>query len=518
MNKHKVKKKHNPPILSPQKTTRGLDHQNHQTGGSIGWLILILIAITVVSGVVFVPKTQMFSSKKDALSIDEYEVSQVSFEIVIPTSGVLEADEKVEVRNQVDDRTTIKWLIDEGSFVKKDDLLLELASDDIENRITEYEYKVKTQNHEVEVAIGDVDLQGSENDSAAQAAQVKLRMAVLEMDKWRNGDDKIKMNELNLAIETAKRNKIRYTEEHTKSVELKKNGFISQSELDEDYIKMIEANAALIKANLNMDTYVDYTRTKEISSRENNLQQAEDELDRILKTNTTRLTQKENNVEHKREVLRESEEQLAKRKTQLENCSVKAPIDGLVIYGTTGGMRWWRSEDVLQIGQDVYPNQLFFTLPDTSKLIALVKVHESQAGLLEIGMPTTVRVDAQPDLALEGTVQKVGVMAEQSFGTQVREYSVEILIEGENQWELKPAMRCKASIFLGKMENVIGVPLQAVFTSKRQHHVWLRDGSKYRKQSVKVGRASETIIEIKEGLKTGQTVLLREPLPGEKES
>jgi hypothetical protein len=76
---------------------------------------------------------------------------------------------------------------------------------------------------------------------------------------------------------------------------------------------------------------------------------------------------------------------------------------------------------------------------------------------------------------------------------------------------LKPAMRCKAEILLGRVEDALNVPVQAIFRQGPVAFVYVQDGSGFAQRQVELGRASELNIEIKKGIEIGDKVLLREP-------
>ena len=48
--------------------------------------------------------------------------------------------------------------------------------------------------------------------------------------------------------------------------------------------------------------------------------------------------------------------------------------------GRVDNGRRWDSEEPLQIGRNVYPNEELIILPDTSEMVAVVKIHESLGG------------------------------------------------------------------------------------------------------------------------------------------
>ncbi|MHC4381427.1 MAG: hypothetical protein ACYS0J_01050, partial [Planctomycetota bacterium] len=66
---------------------------------------------------------------------DEHAVRRGSFEVSVPASGELAAKEQIEIRNKLDYRAVITQVIDEGEIVKTGDVLVEFASDEIEEKI-----------------------------------------------------------------------------------------------------------------------------------------------------------------------------------------------------------------------------------------------------------------------------------------------------------------------------------------------------------------------------------------------
>ena len=80
---------------------------------------------------------------------------------------------------------------------------------------------------------------------------------------------------------------------------------------------------------------------------------------------------------------------------------------------------------------------------------------------------------------------------------------------------LKPSMRCIGEIVLGEVEDVISVPIQAVYREGAQSFVYVPGNGGYVPTPVALGRSSEMVIEITDGLAEGEQVLLRRPKIGE---
>jgi HlyD family secretion protein len=77
---------------------------------------------------------------------------------------------------------------------------------------------------------------------------------------------------------------------------------------------------------------------------------------------------------------------------------------------------------------------------------------------------------------------------------------------------------CASEILIGRVENAIAVPVQAVFTEGDQRFCYVETLAGLEKKPVKIGRASETYVEILSGLEGDERVLLRKAKPGEASS
>jgi len=485
-------------------------------------LLKVLLGLVVIGGMggTAIVYTLTRGPAGDSTPVDDrYRVKVTTFDMAIPATGELEALNSVEIRNQVEGKTVIKWIIDEGSRVEEGDLLVELTSDDIVNRIEEETLSVEASRSELVSAQEAVALQESQNRSTQGKAELTVELAQLELKRWSEGEVATKRKDIEVRLQLAIRNADQRAKDLKNSELLFKQGFISESEKVDDENRLDEAKAELDKAQLAKRIYEEYEYPKDEKAKTSDVDEARVELDRVISANSRTLQQKRADLTNRERQLSIRETRLAKLQNQFTACTIKAPGDGLVVYGSSVGRNPWRRDPPLQIGQEVYSNQLLVILPDIAAMVASVRVHETQSSRVQIGMPATVKIDAVSKLQLKASVRSVGVMAEQTgMGSQVREFTIRLLIEGSNDWDLKPSMRCKADIILGRVENAIAVPIQAVYVERGKSYVWIPSGqSAWTKQNVVTGRNSETMIEIKSGLEEGQLVLLRPPTPGETE-
>lgn len=451
------------------------------------------------------------------LPADRTAAKKLAFDVTTTANGELEARDKIEIRNPLDQQSTITQIIPEGTWAKKGDLLVQLNTDDLQQKIDEESLRLESGNADLVAAENAYNIQINENESKLRQAQLKVALAELALRQWQEGDVRKKRQELTLAIDKAGLELERLAEKFRRSQELLQEGFISKDECDRDEVSYIEAISTYTTANLAMKVYEQYEYTKDEKTKQSDLDEAKSELERTKLNNEIELASKDAKRNNQRASVTIMKNRLEKMTKDRNAATIKAPSDGLVVYSTSlDAMRWGRSDGPLQIGQQVYPNQLLVILPDTSEMVASVRVNESLAGKVKPGQKVSVKVDAVGGAIFSGQVDSIGVMAESGGwrDPNLREYSVRVTMDAKNAG-LKPAMRCEAKITLDTVPEVVTVPVQSVFNDGPVQYVYQPDGGHYIRTPVRVGRRSETLAEITSGLDSGTVVSLREPRGGE---
>jgi len=447
---------------------------------------------------------------------DWYTARPISFDLTITANGELEARDKVEIKSRVHGRPAIIEIVDEGSFVAEGDLLFRLESDQTAKELEQAQLDTERARADKIAAEQELEIQINEAESARKAAEVKLSLAQLDLQKWKKGDVVTRRNELQLALEKARRRVERAKRDYELSQELYDQQFISLNELEDAEIERIEATDALATAKLNIEVYEKYEYLKDKQQFESDVEQAEAELERTINKNESTLARHRSDLESKKQQLSIREKRLQELEEQLESTEVHAPQAGLVVYASSVE-RGWRRNDPISEGRQVRFGETVILLPDTRQMAANLRVHEALIGQIEIGQRVALVIDAMRGRSIEGRVVNKAVTPEDGgwWNPNLREYEVRVDlpqgIEG-----LKPAMRCQGQIFIGRVEDALAVPIQAVHTVGDQRYVYVPAGAgRVKPQPVTIGRASESLVEIEKGLDRGDRVLLRDPKPGE---
>ncbi len=415
---------------------------------------------------------QAASSSRGTAEVFVVEVSD--FDMAIPVSGELAAQKQIEVRNRLESKAVITEIVSEGKSVKKGDVVLRLAEEEIRDKIKDAKDKVNTADSEMIAAEQSLAIKENQRASELEKADLAVDTAQLALLAWENGEVVKKRQELDLGKQTAEIDLARLKDRFQESSKLVQQNFISKDEFEKDRIAMIQAEVKAKQAVLDQEVYEKYTYKQDEAKKKSDVDQAIAERKRTEQRNDAEIVKAKADVESARFKVESARDRLQSFETQLGYCTVVAPSDGLVVYATSTGR--------------IRPEQ-----------------------------GVTVYSDALPNVPVTGRVQSVSVLAASGGWRDPnrRDYTVRVMLDADPALGLKPSMRCKAEILLDRVSNAVSVPIQAIFRQGPIAFVYVSQSGGYAQRQVQLGRASELRVEVLDGLKQGERVLLREPVGDE---
>jgi len=123
---------------------------------------------------------------------------------------------------------------------------------------------------------------------------------------------------------------------------------------------------------------------------------------------------------------------------------------------------------------------------------------------VRVGAPVRITVDAVPNQTFSGEVEYVGMMGKDESG--ITHFSVTIKVAGGP--ELRPGMQATAHIEGGSAEDVLLVPLEAIFEEDGQAKVEVLLSNGITKVvPVDLGLMNDRVAEVKSGLAEGDLVI-----------
>lgn len=177
--------------------------------------------------------------------------------------------------------------------------------------------------------------------------------------------------------------------------------------------------------------------------------------------------------------------------TQLANMTVRAPFSGLV------------SKVAVNPGEVVSPSSQCVELVDVSQVKVAVSVGEDEVNKLKMGQECRVVVAAARAEPFTGRITAISPAADEKSKT----FSVEVTLENP-QGELKPGMYAEVHLVVGRAENALAVPVNAVQTRGEKQVVFVVEGDTAKERAVVTGISDGKLVEIKEGLAEGDQVVV----------
>jgi HlyD family secretion protein len=441
-----------------------------------------------------------------------YEVKRGDFLVSIVEGGTLQAVNEVSIRNEVEGTARIIFIVPEGSYVKKGDLLVELDSSSSQDAINLQQINVEKAQFALVQAEQQLAIQKSTVDSEIKAAELKVEFAKSDLKKFAEGEALQTRRNAQIEI-TNVLEKLKIAEERLQwSERLYKDGFETKGNLDADRLTVSTTKLSLEKAQKALWMVETFDNPKKQRELEAALQATSEDFDRVKLQGDRKLAQCQADVETQKKTLELSQAKLERDKKQLLATKIYAPQDGLVVYGSAEGGGHFSNESMIEEGAVVRNRQELIKLPDVSEYKLKVKIHESHINQVQLGQPAFVVLDSMPDQRFRGEVNKVAPLpdSQSRWGNpDLKVYPTEIVVTDKLP-DVKPGVSARAEVVITNLPNVLTVPIQAVTTRKGKPVVFLA-GAPQEPVPVTVGLYNTKFIEVTSGLKDGDRVMLAPP-------
>ncbi|MFM1768940.1 MAG: hypothetical protein RJA22_1469 [Verrucomicrobiota bacterium] len=137
----------------------------------------------------------------------------------------------------------------------------------------------------------------------------------------------------------------------------------------------------------------------------------------------------------------------------------------------------------------------------------IVNAHVNQADVIRLnpGRELEIQAESVPGVKMKGVVERIAPQAVIKNG--IKGFSARIAIRGIDP-RVRPGMTAILSIPVSSADNVLAVPLAAVFTEGGQRFVFVRKDDAYERRPVTLGVTDYSHAEIVQGLAAGEVVAL----------
>jgi HlyD family secretion protein len=422
-----------------------------------------------------------------------FPVKSGRFEVTVVDRGYVETNHSEDVHSEIEGQSTIMKLLPEGTRVKTGQIVCELDSSALKDKLVNQEIAKRAA------------------ESAYQLAKLSREAAEIAVSEFVQGifkrDQKALMGEIAEAHTVIRKGEARL--ERTRR---------ARQRMTEALAPKGEArSAAEIVAELDIEDHVD--------AAEQNLERAGRSLELaklkqlILETYTKDKTIKRLTVELEQcrahELAKQAAWDLEKSKEaklnrQIEKAIIRAPADGIIVYASIPAGLGGQYQMKIEEGASVRERQKIFSIPDLSDLRINTKVREAWIDRIKRGQRVRIKVDAFPDQALTGEVVSVQPLPDRAspFNPRVKVYTTLVKVQNALQG-LRPGLTAESEIVISELDNVLTVPVEAVITYDLKEHVAVKkaDGG-FEWREVTLGASDGKLVEIKQGITSGESVAL----------
>ncbi len=297
------------------------------------------------------------------------------------------------------------------------------------------------------------------------------------------------------------------------TAKLAQEDFVTETQRRQDEMAVTRSEIALESAILAQELFITYEFPKQAETLLSDYEEALRGLSRTVKKARSQIAQSDAQLKSAEARYSLEKQQRDELVEQIEKCTIVAERTGLVVYGD-GGSRRYSSSEPIRAGATVYRNESIVIIPDMTKMALKVNIHESHIQKVQKGQKASIVIEAFADRELTGEVSKIGMLPDQEnrwMNPDLKLYETTVVIDGSHDW-IKPGMTAKVDILIEELNDVLYVPIQAVFTFEGKRVAYLAQlGREPERCYVETGQFNDAFVEVKNGLNEGDVVLLIQP-------
>jgi multidrug efflux pump subunit AcrA (membrane-fusion protein) len=189
-------------------------------------------------------------------------------------------------------------------------------------------------------------------------------------------------------------------------------------------------------------------------------------------------------------------------------------LASFTIYSDSQGMityaKNWRGDKKI-VGSTISPwDPTIANLPDLTKMESKTYANEVDIRKIKKDLPVKIGFDAFPDIELDGFVSDVANVGENKRGSDIKIFQIQIRLSDTND-NIRPGMTTSNRILTYSKDEVLTIPLEAVFSKDSISFAYVKKGFSIEKKQIELGEANNDLIIVSQGLKEKEIVYLTKP-------
>jgi multidrug efflux pump subunit AcrA (membrane-fusion protein) len=347
----------------------------------------------------------LFSSKRPDLIL--HTVKPEYLHVSVVERGTLEsADNKdivcrVKAGSKGTYASTVKWVIDDGTIVKKGQLLMELDDSSLQDTYRTQSIEVEKAKGEWTTAEEDCIIQVKTNEAAIATAVAALKVGELDLDKFlgiradpaldplgsmagagstlvQRGEFRKNLEDISSQLKLAQSDLEAYRDRASWADRSVRFGYLSPSQAKVEQSKLDSGEDKVSQLQKQKYILQTFMLQRDLTDLRSKVKVAQINLEQAYKTADANLHKTESIRSTKYSIYQQQLDKLHDIEAQIRECRIFAPQAGMVVYFKDSNSRWSNSQEgLIQQGAQVKEGQKMMRIPDLYKMQVNTKVHEA---------------------------------------------------------------------------------------------------------------------------------------------
>jgi RND family efflux transporter MFP subunit len=441
-----------------------------------------------------------------AVSQKRFEVQPIDFDLTIVERGVIRPAKVEPIKSKISsNQAQTVWVYGEGKSVNKGFIVARFDTKPFMDKLQKAQQDLADAEASLLAAEKALELQDEQETSKIEAAKRKLEIAQIKAQDLKEGSGRLKRRKLVQAMEQAERSASMAAAELDDFEALLQKGHVSQRERDKIADQRRTAKDALDMAQAELKNFDRFEWPRLLREAQLIVEAEKTDQERVKRTAELEIQRRQGDVVKFQRAVNAAKRARNLASQDVENCDVRAPIDGTLLYvelPKEGGRR------KLQIGDAIWFGQTFMEIPDTRDMIVEFSVREVDIVKLRLGMKVSIKVDALSKQRFAGALIAIDTLAETDQRNSLSEFRATARFDTLPE-TLHVGMSANVEIPYQQYHSTLAVPLRAItyVDGQAQVSVVSPDGG-IAKRVLDLGGMSAQWVEVRRGLAAGESLLL----------
>jgi HlyD family secretion protein len=447
-------------------------------------------------------------------------VRKADLKITVTEDGKLKAIKYHPIFPQLKGSASITFIVPEGTQVKKGDKVVEFDKKALQDALQTRSGELEAARREVVMKEEALKIQRATSKAAVKAALTKKDEADVALKVYRDLEGPKKLQEM----ESQKNEYLTKLQAAQKTLDEFKKQLEDQLFNEDSQRRRIEAQVAdaretvdsykkaIEQIEVSKKVFKRYDYPQNIKTKMQAIENADLEVEKARVAANSEVLAKEAEYNKVRDSIIRLTRDIEDLGQQIERMELKAPADGMVLYGDPSNERsYYYDESRIRVGANWYGSNTIVTIPDLSAFEVTLTIGEEYRGKLQEGIPTTLTMEAIPGLLIAGKLTEISKLARNRHPwdqSSPKVFDGKVLPD-KNDPRMIPGMSVRVEMLAETVNNALVVPVEGIFNEDGRTVCYVKrhtpEGGVDRRE-VEVGKSNEHLAQVLKGLREGELV------------